>query len=229
MGSFTKNTTPVWANILGIFIYHLMNLFTSETSRELQIVPLKEATVALTPHFYSEEKARKLYQTLFKEINWQQDVITIFGKTHLQPRLTALFAQDDTQYSYSGIVMTPSAFSRTLKKIKTDIENFTGEQFNAVLCNLYRDGKDSNGWHSDDEKELGPNPYIASLSLGATRMFHLKNKKDPQDTVRLALNNGSLLTMGGTTQTYYKHQLSKTKKPIEPRINLTFRQLIKTN
>ncbi len=203
-----------------------MDLFSSEMSRELQRLPLKDATVTYTRHFYPEEEAQKIYQTLLSEIKWQQDEITLFGKTHLQPRLTALYGEDMTPYSYSGIVMTPSIFSRTLKKIKDDIEAYTGEKFNAVLCNLYRDGKDSNGWHSDDEKELGKNPFIASISFGGKRMFHLKHKHDTTETLKLPLENGSLLCMGATTQAFYKHQVAKTKKPVSPRINLTFRKLV---
>ncbi len=205
-----------------------MDLFSSETSRELQTLPLKDAVVTYTPSFYNEQKANELYTTLFAEINWQQDDITLFGKTYAQPRLTALYGEDETPYSYSGIVMKPSIFLPTLKTIKQDIEQFTGETFNAVLCNLYRDGKDSNGWHSDDEKELGTQPYIASLSLGGSRMFHLKHKQEPTQALKLALTNGSLLNMGGTTQHFYKHQLSKTKTAVQPRINLTFRKLYKT-
>jgi len=205
-----------------------MDLFSSEITRESQILPLKDATVVYTPQFYTQAEATKIYNTLLSEINWQQDDITIFGKTYAQPRLTALYAEDDTPYSYSGIIMKPSTFSRTLKNIKEVTEAFTGEQFNAVLCNLYRHGKDSNGWHSDDEKELGNDPYIASLSFGATRIFHLKHKQDATAKAKLALINGSLLTMGGTTQQYYKHQLSKTQKEVAPRINLTFRRLFDT-
>lgn len=204
-----------------------MDLFSSEIIRESNIVHLKDAVVTHTPLFYKAEEATKIYNTLRSEIAWQQDEITVFGKTYLQPRLTALYAEDNTPYSYSGIVMRPSTFSRTLQLLKEDIEQFTGEKFNAVLCNLYRHGKDSNGWHSDDEKELGPNPFIASLSFGETRMFHLKHKKEPEISTKLPLTNGSLLCMGATTQTYYKHQLSKTQKVVQPRINLTFRKLFK--
>ncbi len=204
-----------------------MDLFSSEISKTSQIVPLKDATVSYSKHFYDDAKAHTLFQKLLAEITWQQDEITLFGKTHLQPRLTALYANDSTPYSYSGIVMTPSTFSPTLKTIKEDIEQFTREKFNAVLCNLYRDGKDSNGWHSDDEKELGAHPYIASLSFGETRMFHLKHKEDREMTAKLPLTNGSLLCMGGATQEYYKHQIAKTQKTVQPRINLTFRKLYK--
>jgi len=204
-----------------------MDLFDSETSRVSHIVPLKDAMVSYTSYFYDAQKASEIYETLFSEIVWQEDEITLFGKTHLQPRLTALYGDDETPYSYSGIVMTPRKFSRTLEKIKEDISNYTGEQFNAVLCNLYRHGKDSNGWHSDNEKELGIDPFIASLSLGETRMFHLKHKQDPASKAKLPLVNGSLLCMGGATQTHYKHQVSKTQKQVGPRINLTFRRLFK--
>ena len=205
-----------------------MDLFSSEMSRESQIILLKDAHVTYTPYFYNAVKAKEMYNTLFSEIIWQQDEITLFGKTHLQPRLTALYGDDETPYSYSGLVMKPRKFSRTLQLLKDHIEAFTGEHFNAVLCNLYRDGKDSNGWHSDDEKELGIDPFIASLSFGETRTFRLKHKQDIESSIKLTLGSGSLLCMGGMTQHYYKHQLSKTTRQVQSRINLTFRRLYKS-
>tara|TARA_Y100000385_G_scaffold248062_1_gene268561 strand:- start:2581 stop:2949 length:369 start_codon:yes stop_codon:yes gene_type:complete len=121
--------------------------------------------------------------------------------------------------------MSPQKFTPLLNRIKSKIEERTQSIFSSCLLNLYRNGQDSNGWHSDDEKELGKNPTIASLSLGAERIFHLKHKKITTLKHKLSLQNGSLLVMKGETQHYWLHQIPKTKKPIDKRINLTFRFL----
>ena len=126
-------------------------------------------------------------------------------------------------YAYSSIEMKPSAFSSTLKKIKNHVENTAHTEFTSCLANLYRDGKDSNGWHADDEKELGKNPMIASLSLGAERFFKFRHKKDSKLKHKILLENGSLLIMKDETQHYWQHQIPKTQKKVEKRINLTFR------
>src|SRR5690606_16162477 len=112
-----------------------------------------------------------LFKDLMYQVPWQQDDITLFGKTYKQPRLTALYAEKNTAYTYSGITMKPYPFSELLFKIKNDVESVSKHTFNSVLLNLYRDGNDSNGWHADNEKELGMNPVIASVSFGATRSF----------------------------------------------------------
>ena len=121
--------------------------------------------------------------------------------------------------------MSPQKFTPLLNRIKSKIEERTQSIFSSCLLNLYRNGQDSNGWHSDDEKELGKNPTIASLSLGAERIFHLKHKKITTLKHKLSLQNGSLLVMKGETQHYWLHQIPKTNKPIDKRINLTFRFL----
>lgn len=203
-----------------------MDLFSNQQTNSLVNIPLKDASVSLFKNFYDTQKAMLLFETLMAETNWIQDEITLFGKTHLQPRLTALYGSNNKTYSYSNIVMQPQLFTPTLLQIKQNIEDICGILFNTVLLNLYRDGNDSNGWHSDNEKELGKHPYIASLSLGATRMFHLKHKYDPNHNYKLPLTNGSLLVMKDATQEYWKHQIPKTKKLVTPRINLTFRQLV---
>ena len=119
--------------------------------------------------------------------------------------------------------MYPKQWTATLLTIKNDIEAVCNHSFTSVLLNLYRDGNDSNGWHSDNEKELGNNPFIASLSLGEQRIFHFKHKVDSRLKCKIELAPGSLLLMGGTTQEKWKHQLPKTKREVSPRINLTFR------
>jgi len=160
---------------------------------------------------------------LLDEIDWQQDTITLFGKTHLQPRLTALYANNKNPYTYSNIKMHPKVFTKNLKPIKAYVDKQANVHFTSCLANLYRDGKDSNGWHADGEKELGENPIIASVTFGAERIFHFKHKYDKNLKQRLVLKHGSFLLMKGTTQKYWLHQLPKTKRSIGKRINLTFR------
>ncbi len=150
---------------------------------------------------------------------------TLFGKTYWQPRLTALYADNGKSYTYSGITMHPKPFGPVLLEIKSQVEAAVGSVFTTCLLNKYRDGSDSNGWHADNEKELGRNPVIASVSLGGVRSFHLKHRKKRQWRHKMALHHGSLLLMQGTTQHYWLHQVPKTKKPVGERINLTFRYI----
>jgi len=186
-------------------------------------LPMKDAEVIYYPDFFSTEEANLLYQHLLDKVKWQQDDIKIFGKSIPQPRLTALYANKQKTLSYSGITMKPHEFDHPLLDIKSKVEYETQYTFTSCLCNLYRDGRDSNGWHADNEKELGQNPVIASLSFGAERIFHFKHKDDSSLKQKLVLKHGSLLIMGGKTQHYWLHQVPKTKKKIGKRINLTFR------
>jgi alkylated DNA repair dioxygenase AlkB len=151
--------------------------------------------------------------------------VIVFGKSYDQPRLTALYSQTKKTYSYSGLTMAPEEFPEYLKGIKKKVELVSKQGFNTLLVNLYRDGKDSNGWHADNEKELGSNPIIASISLGEERPFHFKHRTLKDERHKLLLKNGSLLIMRGEMQHYWLHQIAKTKKKIGPRINLTFRTL----
>jgi alkylated DNA repair dioxygenase AlkB len=183
---------------------------------------LPDADISYFPDFLSPEKADELFTRLKEEIPWRQDEIKVFGKMHPQPRLTALFG-DGKPYGYSGIVMQPQHWNALLSYIKEQVELVCGTHFTTVLLNYYRDGKDSNGWHADNEKELGRNPVIASVSLGAERFFHLRHNLNKDQTLKILLEHGSLLLMKGTTQHFWKHQIPKTAKPIGPRINLTFR------
>ena len=187
---------------------------------------LPNSDISYFSNFFSENEALSLYNSILNETNWQQDNITVYGKTYAQPRLTALFANNNKPYSYSNITMHPAAFTETLLKIKAKIETKTNAKFTTCLANLYRDGNDSNGWHADNEKELGTNPVIASLTLGAARYFNLKHKTERTLKQKLLLENGSLLLMQGETQEYWLHQIAKTKKEIKPRINLTFRIIL---
>ena len=184
---------------------------------------LPDAEVIYFPNFLSKEKADSLFYELLENTPWQQDEITVYGKKHLQPRLTALYGNEGKPYSYSNIIMQPHFWTSPLQKIKSLVESVSETKFTTVLLNYYRDGNDGNGWHADNEKELGTNPVIASLSLGAERNFQLKHNLDTSQKKNIILENGSLLLMKGTTQHFWKHQVPKTAKPISSRINLTFR------
>lgn len=187
------------------------------------IFDLPDAEILYYPSFFDADEANAIFKELLNTIPWQQDAIKVYGKTHPQPRLTALFGNDGKSYSYSNLTMQPHPWNILLQKIKFKIEEVIEANFSSVLLNLYRDGKDSNGWHADDEKELGQNPIIASVSFGAERYFHLKHKSDNNLKQKILLENGSLLVMKGTTQHHWLHQIPKIAKPIAPRINLTFR------
>jgi len=186
---------------------------------------LKNAEVFYYPNYFTTNESMSLFQILTTETLWQQDDIKVFGKTYKQPRLTSLYGSNKRPYSYSNITMYPNEFTSTLLKIKSKIEDTTNEIFTTCLLNQYRDGRDSNGWHADNEKELGQNPVIASVSLGASRMFHLKHRYDKSHKCKLLLESGSLLLMKGTTQHFWLHQVPKTKKQLGSRINLTFRYI----
>ncbi|MDQ7918554.1 alpha-ketoglutarate-dependent dioxygenase AlkB [Mesonia sp. MT50] len=184
---------------------------------------LPDADIFYESNFLETSKCDSLFKTLRTQIAWQQDDIKLFGKTYAQPRLTALFAENKKTYSYSGIKMEPKLFPEELLILRDQLKRATGIHFTTCLLNLYRDGQDSNGWHADNEKELGENPQIASISLGAPRFFKLKHNSLKEEKHKLLLENGSLLLMKGTTQHYWKHEIPKTKKHVGERINLTFR------
>lgn len=200
-----------------------MDLFTSEKNNTPIKLALPDANITYYSSFFSPEESSEYFQILLNEIEWQEDDIKVFGKTYKQPRLTALYGMNNASYRYSGITMFPKPFNFILKEIKTKIEEITEIKFTTVLLNFYRDGSDSNGWHSDDEKELGENPVIVSISLGAERTFRLRHKKDKTQKKNLILQHGSLLIMKGETQHHWQHCIPKSKKDIKPRINLTFR------
>ena len=144
----------------------------------------------------------------------------------MQPRLTAWYGDAGIAYRYSGITMQPEPWTRMLNEIKTRLEKFSGFTFNSVLLNLYRDGQDSMGWHRDDEKELGKNPAIGSVSFGDCRKFMIRHVQDRSLKNAINITNGSLLLMAGEMQHYWQHSIPKTAKPAGVRINLTFRKII---
>lgn len=168
------------------------------------------------------------FSSLVSEIAWKQEPIFVFGKPIMQPRLTAWYGDQGKEYSYSGITMRPSLWTPTLLEIKQRIESISGVQFNSALLNQYRDGNDSVGWHRDNEKELGENPAIASVSFGATRTFHFRHSKNKELKTSIELEHGSLLLMTGETQHKWHHSILKTQKFVGPRINITFRVIMQT-
>ncbi|MDG1822743.1 MAG: alpha-ketoglutarate-dependent dioxygenase AlkB [Flavobacteriaceae bacterium] len=188
---------------------------------------LPNAVIRYYPNFLSPDLADTYFNTLHTTTPWRNDPITVFGKTYPQPRMTSLHGHNDMPYGYSGIVMRPEPMTKTLLEIEEKLSVLTTKDFNTVLLNLYRDGKDSNGWHADNEPELGKNPVIASISLGANRFFHLKHNTNKNERLKIALEHGSLLLMEGTTQHFWKHQVAKTARPVGVRINLTYRNVIK--
>lgn len=194
--------------------------------KEKIILPLPGAVFEYYPSFFSKEEADILFEKLLNETPWQQDEITIFGKNILQPRLTCLFGNEGKPYSYSGITMQPNRWNSTIMYIKNLIEENCTENFTTVLANLYRNENDSNGWHADNERELGRNPTIASVSFGEERKFQLKHIADSKIKLSLNLNHGSLLLMKDCSQILYKHQIPKDSQPKKNRINLTFRTIL---
>lgn len=195
-------------------------LFAHEPLR----LEVPDAEIIYHPRFFGPETADDLFRKLRDQTLWQQDKIRVYGKEHQQPRLTALYGNEGKPYRYSNLTMHPHPWTLLLQKIKYQIESVAQTNFTTVLLNYYRDGKDSNGWHADDEPELGENPVIASVSLGAERWFHLRHNT-LNLRQKILLEHGSLLLMQGTTQHFWKHQIPKTAQPIGGRINLTFRTL----
>jgi len=198
------------------------SLLSAETNNLLPF----QGEVTFYPNFYSKEDSFHYLKALQECLEWRQEPIRMFGKWIVQPRLTALYGDPNVSYGYSGIEMEALPFTKELEQIKNHIQDFTKHEFTHVLCNYYRNGQDSMGWHRDNEDVLGKDPTIASLTFGASRIFQLRpyGKKEPK--LNIELSDGSLLLMGGESQHYWEHQIPKTKKVLAPRINLTFRKLI---
>ena len=193
--------------------------------KEKIVLPLPDAVFEFYPNFFNQEEADILFDKLMNETPWQQDDITIFGKKITQPRLTCLFGNEGKPYSYSGLTMQPHPWNATIMFLKEKVDKISEQNFTTVLANLYRNEKDSNGWHADNEKELGKNPIIASVSFGEERKFQLKHISDNTVKLSLNLNHGSLLVMKEGSQINYKHQIPKATQPKNARINLTFRTI----
>lgn len=204
-----------------------MDLFgQNEFEKKFEVFSVLDGEILFMRNFLSTEEAQKIYEVLQNTINWKQEQITIFGKTHPIPRKTAWYGDEGFNYSYSGIKCYPDKWTKELLEIKSKIEKLIPpSNFTSVLLNLYNDGNDKMGWHADDEKELGINPIIASLSIGETRRFDIKHKEIKGLQYKFELTSGSLLIMRGALQHHWLHQIPIQKKVINPRINLTFRTI----
>ena len=198
-----------------------MDLFDSPGT--LLPIPLPDGELAWQAQLPLPWPNELVFERLLAETPWRAETVVVFGKRHLQPRLSAWYG--DASYTYSGLRLDPLAWTPLLLAIRSAVETVCRTRFNSVLLNLYRDERDSMGMHSDDEPELGPDPVIASLSFGATRTFILKHKRE-KHTVRLPLTDGGLLLMGGATQQNWLHGINKSTRPLGSRINLTFRYIV---
>lgn len=198
-----------------------------DSNNDFERHDLGNAQIDEYPAAFESEQALKLVDTLINEIPWHQDSIVIAGAPRLVPRLQCWMGDAESRYGYSGIRLSPEPWSEVVMSIRRRLFDLTSLNFNSVLLNYYRDGKDSVAWHADDERELGEQPIIASLSLGAERDFQLCPKSTSSRAVkaRLKLRNGSLLVMGKGLQNNWLHQVPKAKDVVEPRINLTFRNI----
>jgi alkylated DNA repair dioxygenase AlkB len=187
---------------------------------------LPGAEVEFDPEFFRAEQADDLLREILATTEWRQDFMSLFGRVQPLPRLTAWYGDPGKRYTYSGIVNEPMPWTPVLEDVRNAVEVACGAQFNGVLLNLYRDGSDGMGWHADDEPEFGENPVIASVSFGATRRFRFKGKHRKDLNGAVDLTHGSLLIMRGETQTNWLHQIPKTERPVDRRVNLTFRRVV---
>jgi len=189
-------------------------------------IPLIDGDLRYTADFLTLSQSNHYFTELLDLVDWKQQIIRIHGRAIASPRLSAWYGDPGARYRYSGLALEPSTWLPILLELKATIEVACDVSFNSVLLNLYRDGSDSMGWHSDDEPELGERAVIASLSLGAPRRFRLRHRRRSEiPPIEIDLDGGSLLVMQGDTQRFWKHQVPKTRRAVGPRINLTFRYI----
>lgn len=195
--------------------------------REFEPVVMPDSDVSIMREIEMPLPYDQMLRKLIDQTIWRQEDVRIYGKVYQQPRLVALYADKGKTYDYSGISLNPLPWTDLLREIKRRVEDCTDVRFNAVFLNLYRDHNDSMGFHSDDERELGKNPAIASVTFGATRIFKLKHKFLKElPPVKIPLEAGTVLLMKGQTQHFWKHGIDKQREPCGPRVNLTFRTLL---
>jgi alkylated DNA repair dioxygenase AlkB len=198
-----------------------MDLFSPDSS--LLPIPIEDGELSMMAQLPLPRTNAEILARLIAETPWRADTIVVYGKRYLQPRLTAWYG--NASYTYSGLTLEPLPMTPLLAELHAAVEAATGHRYNSVLLNYYRNGSDSMGMHSDDEAELGPQPAIASLSFGAVRSFTLRHRFNKR-SVKLDLTAGSLLLMAGSLQEYWLHGINKTVRPVEPRVNLTFRYVV---
>jgi alkylated DNA repair dioxygenase AlkB len=191
--------------------------------------------VTVFKNYFDPVEALSLFKLLHETVPWEQESIKMFGKETPIPRMTAWFGDPEKTYTYSGILNQPHdwALLPELEAMREKLNQTCTTSFNSVLLNLYRDGNDSVDWHADDERELGPEPMIASVSLGETRKFDFRSKHDSKLKRSVELFSGDIVVMSGLTQQYWEHRVPKTAEKIRkstgPRINLTFRTIYSTD
>ncbi len=189
-------------------------------------IPLVDGECYLVERFLDNAQADRFFHLIGQGARWRQPRLKLFGKSVRSPRLAAWYGDPQAIYAYSGVVNEPLPWFDALAQLRRRVEAHTGSRFNSVLLNLYRNGDDAMGWHSDDEAELDRTAVIASLSLGATRRFVMRHKRRKDlDSVQIPLRHGSLLVMAGETQRHWRHAVPRTKRPVGARINLTFRRV----
>ncbi len=186
-------------------------------------IPLRDGECRLVEGFLEGEEATVLLERLASAVPWEQPVVTLFGSQVPSPRLAAWYGDPGAVYRYSGIVNRPRDWLPELADLRDRISGFADATFNSALLNYYRDGSDAMGWHADNESELGVNPVIASLSLGGVRRFRMRHRNREISPITLELAHGSLLLMAGSTQHHWTHAVPRTRRPVAPRVNLTFR------
>ncbi len=193
-----------------------------------QSISIDHGSLTLIENFISPPEQQALFRLLEQTLHWRQDQLKLFGRMVSIPRLQSFMGDEGIEYTYSNLLMKARPWLPELLTLKEQIEKASLSHFNTVLANLYRDGQDSMGWHSDDEPELRRNPTIASLSLGEPRRFLLRPKGSKKTHTEIPLASGSLLIMAGELQHYWQHSVPKTARKIDPRMNLTFRQTYST-
>jgi alkylated DNA repair dioxygenase AlkB len=198
------------------------NLLRYPSGDEIHLPP--NGRLAYHDGWIEPVRADRLFEEWMSALDWRQRPIMLFGREIMQPRLTCFYGEAGMAYRYSGKTLKARAWDGELRALAEELRESLDEDFNSVLCNLYRDGQDSMGWHADNEPALGSNPVIASVSLGAVRRFRLKPRG--QGKARsLSLGHGSLLVMSGDLQHHWLHELPKSRRVDGPRINLTFRRI----
>ncbi|OAD90384.1 DNA methylase [Aequorivita soesokkakensis] len=202
-----------------------MNMFNVEFNSKKNLLP-KDGMVNYFGRVFSEEEANRYYENLLNKIDWKNDEAIIYGKKIITKRKVAWYGDKEFEYTYSKITKKASLWTPELLELKRTVEEKSSETFNSCLLNLYHSGEEGMAWHSDAEKDLKKNGAIASISFGAARKFAFKHKQT-KETISLNLEHGSLLIMKGTTQTHWLHRLPPTTKVNTPRVNLTFRTIVK--
>lgn len=196
---------------------------------EQQVIPLplspdRQSEITFWPSWLGSAEADDLLATAINQVAWRQDNIHIAGKSIPIPRLQNWYGDPTTSYTYSRIKLQAVAFPPWMEMLRRRVERQTGNCFNRTLVNYYRDGQDSVDWHADDELELGPEPIIASVSLGQERAFLLRHKTT-KERLNINLPHGSLMMMGSGIQEHWQHSIAKDKNVVGPRINFTFRNM----